>query len=67
MILFYSILFYSILLYCIIFVHHTAVLREQVGWKHGALIERLETQRKVKSEAFHKKKAAIDSDFVFGV
>ena len=29
----------------------------QVGWKHGALIERLESQRKVKSEAFHKKKA----------
>eukprot|EP00435_Cladocopium_sp_Y103_P031283 s615_g7.t2 len=29
-----------------------------VGWKHGALIQRLESQRKVKSEAFYKKKTA---------
>mmetsp|Transcript_29637 Transcript_29637/g.76928 ORF Transcript_29637/g.76928 Transcript_29637/m.76928 type:complete len:202 (-) Transcript_29637:96-701(-) len=28
------------------------------GWKHSALIERLEGQRKVKSEAFHKKKVS---------
>ncbi|CAE7393774.1 unnamed protein product [Symbiodinium sp. CCMP2456] len=33
-------------------------LSKEVGWKHGALIERLESQRKVKSEAFHKKKVA---------
>ncbi|CAE7253807.1 unnamed protein product [Symbiodinium natans] len=33
-------------------------LSKEVGWKHGALIERLESQRKVKSEAFHKKKTA---------
>ncbi|CAJ1418079.1 unnamed protein product [Effrenium voratum] len=30
----------------------------EVGWKHGALIDRLESQRKVKSAAFHKKKVA---------
>eukprot|EP00913_Durusdinium_trenchii_P028799 g27006.t1 len=33
-------------------------LSKEVGWKHGALIERLESQRKVKSEAFYKKKSA---------
>ncbi|CAJ1351088.1 unnamed protein product, partial [Effrenium voratum] len=33
-------------------------LSQQVGWKHGALIERLESQRKVKSSAFYKKKTA---------
>ncbi|CAJ1396467.1 unnamed protein product [Effrenium voratum] len=33
-------------------------LSQQVGWKHGALIDRLESQRKVKSAAFHKKKVA---------
>eukprot|EP00913_Durusdinium_trenchii_P018347 g17235.t1 len=33
-------------------------LSKEVGWKHGALIQRLESQRKVKSEAFYKKKAA---------
>lgn len=33
----------------------------QVGWKHGALIQRLEGQRKVKSEAFYKKKACATS------
>eukprot|EP00933_Yihiella_yeosuensis_P061571 TRINITY_DN643_c0_g1_i1.p1 TRINITY_DN643_c0_g1~~TRINITY_DN643_c0_g1_i1.p1 ORF type:complete len:202 (+),score=58.88 TRINITY_DN643_c0_g1_i1:76-681(+) len=33
-------------------------LSKEVGWKHGALIERLEAQRKVKSEVFHKKKVA---------
>ncbi|CAK9075212.1 unnamed protein product [Durusdinium trenchii] len=32
-------------------------LSKEVGWKHGALIQRLESQRKVKSEAFYKKKA----------
>eukprot|EP00434_Breviolum_minutum_P019147 symbB.v1.2.016876.t1/scaffold1300.1/size126151/13 len=33
-------------------------LSKEVGWKHGALIQRLESQRKVKSEAFYKKKTA---------
>eukprot|EP00434_Breviolum_minutum_P004207 symbB.v1.2.003707.t1/scaffold209.1/size267950/5 len=33
-------------------------LSKEVGWKHGALIQRLESQRKVKSEAFYKKKVA---------
>merc|ERR1711988_1405698 len=34
-------------------------LSKEVGWKHQALIERLESQRKVKSAAyFTKKKAA---------
>eukprot|EP00933_Yihiella_yeosuensis_P061578 TRINITY_DN643_c0_g1_i9.p1 TRINITY_DN643_c0_g1~~TRINITY_DN643_c0_g1_i9.p1 ORF type:complete len:202 (+),score=57.15 TRINITY_DN643_c0_g1_i9:77-682(+) len=33
-------------------------LSKEVGWKHGALIERLEAGRKVKSEVFHKKKVA---------
>eukprot|EP00930_Biecheleria_cincta_P070362 TRINITY_DN579_c0_g3_i1.p2 TRINITY_DN579_c0_g3~~TRINITY_DN579_c0_g3_i1.p2 ORF type:complete len:104 (+),score=20.43 TRINITY_DN579_c0_g3_i1:1-312(+) len=33
-------------------------LSSEYGWKHGSLIERLETQRKVKSEAFYKKKTA---------
>merc|ERR1711862_705570 len=33
-------------------------LSQLFGWKHQALIERLEGQRKVKSEAFHKKKMA---------
>eukprot|EP00931_Biecheleriopsis_adriatica_P049205 TRINITY_DN2845_c0_g1_i1.p1 TRINITY_DN2845_c0_g1~~TRINITY_DN2845_c0_g1_i1.p1 ORF type:complete len:204 (-),score=48.50 TRINITY_DN2845_c0_g1_i1:46-657(-) len=33
-------------------------LSSEYGWKHGSLIERLEKQRKVKSEAFHKKKTA---------
>jgi large subunit ribosomal protein L13Ae len=33
-------------------------LSKEVGWKHGALVDRLESQRKVKSEVFHKKKVA---------
>merc|ERR1712083_654910 len=33
-------------------------LSSAYGWKHGALIERLEAQRKVKSGVFHKKKVA---------
>ncbi|CAE8581681.1 unnamed protein product [Polarella glacialis] len=33
-------------------------LSKKVGWKHGALVERLEAQRKVKSEVFYKKKVA---------
>lgn len=33
-------------------------LSKEVGWKHSALVERLEAQRKVKSEAFYKKKVA---------
>eukprot|EP00930_Biecheleria_cincta_P070359 TRINITY_DN579_c0_g1_i2.p1 TRINITY_DN579_c0_g1~~TRINITY_DN579_c0_g1_i2.p1 ORF type:complete len:225 (+),score=44.92 TRINITY_DN579_c0_g1_i2:64-675(+) len=33
-------------------------LSTEYGWKHGSLIERLESQRKVKSEAFYKKKTA---------
>ncbi|CAE8736268.1 unnamed protein product [Polarella glacialis] len=33
-------------------------LSKEVGWKHGALVERLEAQRKVKSEVFYKKKVA---------
>merc|ERR1712060_1014285 len=33
-------------------------LASEFGWKHKDLIKRLEDQRKVKSEAFHKKKVA---------
>mmetsp|Transcript_104922 Transcript_104922/g.292017 ORF Transcript_104922/g.292017 Transcript_104922/m.292017 type:complete len:204 (+) Transcript_104922:76-687(+) len=33
-------------------------LSKEFGWKHQDLIKRLEDQRKVKSEAFHKKKTA---------
>mmetsp|Transcript_126630 Transcript_126630/g.366548 ORF Transcript_126630/g.366548 Transcript_126630/m.366548 type:complete len:202 (+) Transcript_126630:88-693(+) len=33
-------------------------LSAEFGWKHKDLIKRLEDQRKVKSEAFHKKKVA---------
>merc|ERR1711920_264561 len=33
-------------------------LSSEFGWKHKDLIQRLEAQRKVKSEAFHKKKVA---------
>merc|ERR1712232_798546 len=33
-------------------------LSKEVGWKHQDLLGRLESQRKVKSSAFHKKKAA---------
>merc|ERR1711879_77557 len=33
-------------------------LSKEVGWKHSALIQRLESQRKVKSEAFYMKKSA---------
>merc|ERR1712151_1145785 len=33
-------------------------LSKEFGWKHQELINRLEGQRKVKSEAFHKKKVA---------
>merc|ERR1712129_665786 len=31
-------------------------LSKEVGWKQSDVIDRLESQRKVKSEAFHKKK-----------
>merc|ERR1712083_1196036 len=33
-------------------------LSQSYGWKHQDLLVRLETQRKVKSSAFYKKKAA---------
>merc|ERR1719499_784784 len=33
-------------------------LSQQVGWKHQDLVERLEKQRKVKSQVFYKKKLA---------
>merc|ERR1712050_818074 len=33
-------------------------LSSHVGWKHQDLVERLETRRKVKSEAFYVKKKA---------
>merc|ERR1711933_100282 len=33
-------------------------LSSEFGWKHKDLVKRLEDQRKVKSEAFHKKKTA---------
>merc|ERR1712137_978565 len=33
-------------------------LSDQNGWKHKELLERLESKRKVKSEAYHKKKKA---------
>merc|ERR1711972_1314839 len=36
-----------------------ADLSKEVGWKHKDLIERLETQRKVKSAAFHKRKVSM--------
>merc|ERR1712183_837076 len=35
-------------------------LSKEVGWKHKDLIERLETARKVKSAAFHKRKVAAN-------
>merc|ERR1712217_107084 len=33
-------------------------LSHSYGWKHQELLQRLESQRKVKSAAFHKKKVA---------
>merc|ERR1712039_998241 len=33
-------------------------LSQSYGWKHQDLLQRLESQRKVKSAAFHKKKVA---------
>merc|ERR1712083_584417 len=33
-------------------------LSQSYGWKHQDLLNRLESQRKVKSAAFHKKKVA---------
>merc|ERR550525_115389 len=33
-------------------------LSHEYGWKHNDLVKRLEDQRKVKSDAFHKKKKA---------
>merc|ERR1712061_308112 len=36
-----------------------ADLSKEFGWKHRDLIERLESQRKVKSEAFHKRKVGL--------
>jgi large subunit ribosomal protein L13Ae len=33
-------------------------LATEVGWKHGELVARLEAKRKVKSEAYYKKKLA---------
>mmetsp|Transcript_4016 Transcript_4016/g.5640 ORF Transcript_4016/g.5640 Transcript_4016/m.5640 type:complete len:209 (-) Transcript_4016:103-729(-) len=33
-------------------------LSSAYGWKHASLVQRLEAQRKVKSDAFHKKKSA---------
>merc|ERR1711957_604765 len=33
-------------------------LSSHVGWKHQDLVQRLETQRKVKSQAFYTKKKA---------
>ncbi|GLD96523.1 hypothetical protein PINS_up022892 [Pythium insidiosum] len=33
-------------------------LASEVGWKHGELVARLEAKRKIKSEAFYKKKLA---------
>merc|ERR1719325_593901 len=37
-------------------------LSTEVGWKQDALIKRLEDQRKVKSEAFFKKKVAMKKE-----
>merc|ERR1712071_451303 len=34
-------------------------LSSHVGWKHQDLVERLETKRKVKSQAFYVKKKAV--------
>lgn len=33
-------------------------LASEVGWKHGDLVARLEAKRKLKSEAYYKKKLA---------
>ena len=35
-------------------------LSHEVGWKYQDVVETLEAKRKVKSEAFHKKKLAVD-------
>merc|ERR1712217_153376 len=35
-------------------------LSNEYGWKHNDLVKRLEDQRKVKSDAFHKKKKAAE-------
>merc|ERR1712154_46116 len=35
-------------------------LAHEVGWKYQDVVETLEAKRKVKSEAFHKKKSAVD-------
>jgi large subunit ribosomal protein L13Ae len=35
-------------------------LATEVGWKHGELVARLEAKRKLKSDAFYKKKLAQD-------
>merc|ERR1712187_331247 len=37
-----------------------ADLSAQNGWKHKELLERLESKRKVKSEAYHKKKKSAN-------
>merc|ERR1712113_659928 len=34
-------------------------LSHSYGWKHQELLQRLESQRKVKSSAFHKKKVSV--------
>lgn len=33
-------------------------LSSEVGWNHGDLVKRLEAKRKIKSEAYYKKKLA---------
>ena len=38
-----------------------ADLSDAVGWKHKALVEKLEEKRKVKAEAYHQKKLARDA------
>jgi len=38
-------------------------LSDQNGWKHAKLVERLESQRKVKSAAFYKKKQTATRGF----
>merc|ERR1719492_50117 len=37
-------------------------LSHEYGWKHNDLVKRLEDQRKVKSDAFHKKKKAAERE-----
>ena len=47
--------FFSIFQYCSL-----GRLSHDVGWKYQDVVATLEAKRKVKSEAFHKKKVAVE-------